>query len=93
MYESDTEKEDLLSEFKCFCQWYKHMLQDAVISEVHKICDVLYFLQFREMSENFSNLANLYRILCDVFPVSSASFERCFSRIKQIQGYTRSKMN
>jgi len=36
------------------------MLQDAVISEVHKICDVLHFLEIREMSGIFSNLANLY---------------------------------
>jgi len=62
MYESDTEKEDLLSEFKSFCQLYKQMLQGAVISEFHKICDVLHFLEIREMSGIFSNLANLYRI-------------------------------
>ena len=28
MYESDTEKEDLLSELKSFCQLYKQMLED-----------------------------------------------------------------
>jgi len=38
------------------------MLQDTVISEVHKICYVLHFLEIREMSGIFSNLANLYRI-------------------------------
>ena len=31
------------------------MVQDAVISEVHKICDVLHFLEIREMSEICSN--------------------------------------
>jgi len=35
------------------------MLQDAVISELHKICDVLHFLEIHEMNEIFSNLANL----------------------------------
>jgi len=35
MHESDTEKEDLLSEFKSFCQLYEQMLQDAVMSEIH----------------------------------------------------------
>ena len=63
MYESDTEKEDSLSEFKSVCQLYKQMQQDAVISEVHEICDVLHFLEIREMSGIFSNLANPYRIL------------------------------
>jgi len=72
MYESDTEKEDLLSEFKSFCQLFKQMLQDAVNSEVHKICDVLHFLEIREMSGFFSNLASLY-CLYNVLPVSSAS--------------------
>jgi len=38
------------------------MLQDAVITEVHKICDVLHFLEIREMSEIVANLANLYRL-------------------------------
>src|SRR6218665_3334162 len=28
MYESDTEKEDILSKLKSFCQLYKQMLQD-----------------------------------------------------------------
>jgi len=41
------------------------MLQDAVISEIHKICrpNVLHFLEIREMSGIFSNMANLYRYL------------------------------
>ena len=92
MYESDTEKEDLLSEFKSFCQLYKQMLKDAVISKVHKICDVLHFLEIREMSGIFSNLAKLYRIY-NVLTVSSASAERSFSRLKQIKSYTRSTMD
>ena len=56
---------------------YKQMLQDAVISKVHKICDVLHFLEIREMSWIFSNLANLYRIY-NVLPVSSAIAEQSF---------------
>jgi len=41
MYESDTEKEDLLSELKSFCQLYKHAdAARSVISDVHIICDV-----------------------------------------------------
>ena len=64
------------------------MLQDAVILEVHKICDVLHFLEIRENSGNFSNLANLYGIH-NVLPVSSATAERSFSRLKQIKSYTR----
>jgi len=61
----------------------------SLISEVHKICDVLHFLEICEMSGNFSNLANLYRI-CNVLPVSGASAERSFGRLKQIKSYTRS---
>ena len=60
-----SEKKDLLvlSQFKSFCQLYMQMMQDAVISEVHKICDVLHFLEMREMSGIFSNLPiNLYKI-------------------------------
>jgi len=40
IYESDTETQDLQSKFKSSCQLYKQMLQDVVISEIHKICDV-----------------------------------------------------
>jgi len=29
------------------------MLQDAFISEVHKICDVLHFVEIREMNRIF----------------------------------------
>ena len=65
------------------------MLQDAVISEVHKICDIFHFLEIREMTGNFSNLVNLYRIY-NVLPVSSASAERSFGRLKQMKNYTRS---
>jgi len=36
MYELDTEKADLLSEFKSFCQLYKQMPQDAVIQKFIK---------------------------------------------------------
>jgi len=61
-YESDTEKKDLLSDFKYFWQLYKQMLQDAVISEVHEIYDVLHFLEIREMSWISSKLTNFYRI-------------------------------
>jgi len=44
---NQTQRKDLLSEFKSFCQLYKLMLQDAVISEVHKTCGVLHFLEIR----------------------------------------------
>jgi len=87
MYLSDTEEDDLLSEFKFF-QLYKQMLQDAVISEVHKICEVLHFLEIREFRErDFSNLANLYRIY-NVLHVSNASAGRNVNRLKQIKNYT-----
>src|SRR6218665_2218867 len=68
------------------------MLQDSVISEVHKVCDVLHFLEIREMNGIFSNLAILYRIY-NVLPVSSATAERSFSRLKQIKSYTRSTLD
>lgn len=61
MHESDTENlEDLILEFKSFCQLYKEMLKDAVISEVHKICDVLHFIEICEMRRIFIMYANLY---------------------------------
>ena len=70
------------------------MLQDAVISEVHKICDVLHILEIREMSRMFSNLANLYRIrLYNVLPVNRASAEQRYIKLKQIESYTCSKMD
>ena len=62
MYESDTEKEDLLSEFKSVCRMYKQMLQNAVMSEDHKVSDVLRFFEIHGMSRILSNLASLYRI-------------------------------
>jgi len=36
MYESDTEKEDLLFEFKSVCHLYKQMLQDAAFQKFIK---------------------------------------------------------
>ena len=50
---------------------------------------MLHFLEIREMSGDFSNLANLYSIH-NVLPVSSASAERSVSRLEQIKSYTRS---
>ena len=67
------------------------MLKDTVFSEVHKICDVLNFLEIREMIGIFSNLANLYRY--SVLPVSSASAEWSFSRLKRIKSDTSSAMD
>ena len=84
MYESDTGKEDLLSELKSVCQLYKQMLQDAVISEIRKIFDVLHFLEILEMSWIFQTFIETYN---NVFPASIASAERSFSR--QIKRYTR----
>src|SRR6218665_1653329 len=54
-----------------------------------KLCDVLHFLEIREMSGNFSNLTNVYRIY-NVLPVSSASAGRSFGRFSEIKSYTRS---
>jgi len=88
VYESDTGKEDLLSELKSVCQLYKQMLQDAVISEIHKIFDVLHFLEILEMSRIFQTFIEAYN---NVFPASIASAERRFSR--QIKRYTRSTMD
>jgi len=68
------------------------MLQDAVILEVDKIFDVLHFLEIREVSGILSNLTSLYRIY-NVLPVSSASAERNFSRLKQIKSYALSAMD
>lgn len=72
------------SKFKSLCQLYKQMLNDAVtavISELHKICNVLHFIKIRKMSGIFPNLANLYRIYNDL-PISSASAEWSFSRLR-----------
>jgi len=77
-YESDTEKKDLLSEFKYFWQLYKQMLQ-----EVQEIYDALHFLEIREMSGISSK-----RFACQ-----HASSERIFSILKQIKSYTRSAMD
>ena len=65
-------REDLPSEFKSVChELQKPMLKNAVISEVHKICDVLHFLEACEMRVIFSNLANLYRIGWTTFCLSA----------------------
>jgi hypothetical protein len=67
------------------------MLQDSVISKQHKIGDVLQFIETSDMSSVFPNLRQLYKIYT-IMPVSSASAERSFSRLKLIKSYTRSKM-
>src|SRR6218665_2631701 len=87
MYESDTEKEDLLSKLKSFCQLFQADAARSVISDVHIICNVEHFLRNlrneRNVSKlanerNVSKLANIYRI----YSVLPASAERSFSRLK-----------
>jgi len=60
MHESNTGKEDLLYELKSLCQLYKQMLQDAVISEIHKIFDVLHFLEILEKCGIFQTFIFYY---------------------------------
>jgi len=56
---------------------YKQKLQDVVVSEFHKTCDVLHFLEIREMSGIFSTfIEHNYNVL----PISSAATERRFSK-------------
>jgi len=69
---------------------YRQKLQDVVIPEVQKFSDVLHFLEIREISGIVSILANLYRIY-NVLPVSSASAERSFGRLKQIKKATHAQ--
>ena len=67
------------------------MILDSVISKPHKIGDVLEFIETNDMSSVFPNLKQLFKIYT-VMPVSSASAERSFSRLKLIKSYTRSTM-
>jgi len=47
------------------------MLQHAVISEVHKICDVLHFLEICEMSGIFQTWPTFIEDTCIAFCLSA----------------------
>src|ERR1044072_1665010 len=62
MYESDLDKENLFSEFKSFSSLYKQSISDSVISELHKIGNLLEFIETNDMSSVFPNLKQLLKI-------------------------------
>jgi hypothetical protein len=56
-----------------------------------KLNEVLKFMISRDMVSSYPNLYTLYKIFY-TFPVSSATAERSFSRLKVLKTYLRSTM-
>lgn len=87
-YNVDVDEVDIEVEYRSFCLVY-HQVYDEV--EPLKLNEVLKFMISRDMVSSYPNLYTLYKIFYTL-PVSSATAERSFSRLKLLKTYLRSTM-
>lgn len=88
IYQIDIDQDDLVSEYRSFTSVYHHLnkaCEDIVTN------DVLKFMITNDMVSSYPNLSTLYKIYYTL-PVSSATAERSFSRLKLIKTFLRSTM-
>lgn len=87
-YNVDVDEVDIEVEYRSFCLVF-HQVYDEV--EPLKLNEVLKFMISRDMVSSYPNLYTLYKIFYTL-PVSSATAERSFSRLKLLKTYLRSTM-
>jgi len=80
-YQVDVDQNDLIMEYKMFCSVYNQLNKK---SETILISDILKFMILNDMVSSYPNLYILYKIYLTL-PVSSATAERSFSRLKLIK--------
>jgi len=78
---------DIASEYRPFKLVYKDIF--PVNNDGLKACQILAFLIANDMHDVFPNVSTLYELFMTL-PVSSATAERSFSRLKVIKSYLRS---
>jgi len=86
IYQIDIDQDDLVLEYKSFSSVYYHLNKDC---EDISTNDVLKFMITNDMISSYPNLSTLYKIFYTL-PVSSATAERSFSRLKLIKTFLRS---
>lgn len=88
LYYVDADELDIEVEYPSFCLLY-HQVYNEI--EPLKLNEVLKFMISRDMVSSYPNLYTLYKIFY-TFPVSSATAERSFSRVKLLKSHLRSTM-
>ncbi|KAL4112674.1 hypothetical protein QTP88_016421 [Uroleucon formosanum] len=87
-YNVNVDEVDIEVKYRSFCLVY-HQVYDEV--EPLKLNEVLKFMISRDMVSSYPNLYTLYKIFYTL-PVSSATAERSFSRLKLLKTYLSSTM-
>lgn len=87
-YNVDVDEVDIEVEYRSFCLVYHQVYSEI---EPLKLNEVLKFMISRDMVSSYPNLYTLYKIFYTL-PVSSATAERSFSRLKLLKTYLRSTM-
>lgn len=90
VYKNDVCCTDVASEYRSFKLVYKDIF--PVYNDGLKACEILTFLIANDMHVVFPNVSTLYKLFMTL-PVSSATAERSFSRLKLIKSYLRSTMS
>ncbi|KAL4141516.1 hypothetical protein QTP88_004145 [Uroleucon formosanum] len=88
IYQIDIDQDDLILEYESFSSVYYHLNKDC---EGISTNDVLKFMITNDMISSYPNLSTLYKIFYTL-PVSSATAERSFSRLKLIKTFLRSTL-
>lgn len=88
IYEVDIDETDIEMEYHSFCLVYIQVYGE---NKPLNINEVMKFMISRDMVSSYLNLYTLYKIYYTL-PVSSATAERSFSRLKLIKSYLRSTM-
>jgi len=81
---------DIASEYRSFKLVYRDIF--PVYNDGLKACEILTFLIANDMYDVFPNVSTLYTLFMTL-PVSGATAERSFSRLKLIKSYLRSTMS
>ncbi|XP_072047174.1 zinc finger MYM-type protein 1-like [Amphiura filiformis] len=91
IYESDVDKDLVLSEYKQFTHFFKDS-QVFAEKKPQSVQDMLLVIKENDLNNAYPNLTVLYLILGTI-AISSATAERSFSRLKLIKSYLRSTMS
>lgn len=83
VYQIDIDEDNIMSEYESFSSVYYHLNNDCVDISIN---DVLKFMITNNMVSSYTNVSTLYTIFYTL-PVSSATAERSFSRLKLIKTF------